>query len=223
MDQPHPSLSSTKKRFTFKKKQPTRAKYKIKQKDTFRRFTDLCNTHNIQFFEFYDSYSWTGPAIKVLEKDFITITSLFEDSGLDTMTLNGIGFVVIRPVGAGNNSNIYYNKETYNTIGFTKKPIIPYNSDSEDDDDNNDDNTLSNSDSSENVSIVSSDDDIYDDDDIALSDISVEESFIAEEWKYNGTIYLLDPKNNNLYFPSTYEFIGKKTSEFSIDFDAKET
>ena len=61
----------------------------------------------------------------MLEKDFITITSLFEDSGLDTMTLNGMGFVVIRPVGAGNNSNIDYNKETYNTIGFTKKPIIP--------------------------------------------------------------------------------------------------
>ena len=53
-------------------------------------------------------------------------------------------------------------------------------------------------------------------------EISVEEEFIAEEWVYNQTTYLLDTKTNYLYFPSTFEFAGKKTSEFSIDFNAKE-
>ena len=55
-----------------------------------------------------------------------------------------------------------------------------------------------------------------------MEEIEVEEEFIAEEWTYDGVTYLLDTSTNYLYFPSTLEFIGKKTSEFSIDFNAKE-
>ena len=53
-------------------------------------------------------------------------------------------------------------------------------------------------------------------------EIEVEEEFVAEEWTYDRVTYLLDTSTNYLYSPSTLEFIGKKTGEFSIDFNAKE-
>jgi hypothetical protein len=54
------------------------------------------------------------------------------------------------------------------------------------------------------------------------NDTQLEHEFQPEPWKYNNYTYLLDTINNYLYEPSTLEFIGKKTGEFSIDYEAKE-
>ena len=146
--------------------------------------------NNLNYFQFYDTNNWTGPATKVLEDDFDIIDDLFETKLPNkTLILNGLGFVIIRPIHKMNDDKVEYTNTDYSTLKFTDSPIIPYSSDTEDDSDD---------------------------------EISVEEEFLAEEWVYDQTTYLLDPKTNYLYFPSTLEFIGKKTSEFSIDFNAKE-
>jgi hypothetical protein len=45
----------------------------------------------------------------------------------------------------------------------------------------------------------------------------------TEDWEYRNTIYELDPITNNVYTKETFEFIGKKTDHYEIDFDAKES
>ena len=187
------------KKFTFKKKTnsqtntiPVKKKFAFKKKsvDYFKMFTNLCLQNNLIYFQFYDTNNWTGPAIKVLEDDFGTITELFDNNLPNkTVILNGLGFVIIRPIHRMCDDKIDYTTMSYSKIKFTDTPIIPCTSDTEDDSDD---------------------------------EISVEEEFFAEEWVYNQTTYLLDTKTNYLYFPSNFEFIGKKTSEFSIDFNAKE-
>ena len=219
-------MDSQKKTFTFKKKSNInkhkslqncncneldtisnkRMKFKKKTKTQYTLFIDLCKQHGFKYFQFYDTNEWTGPAIKVSEQEFDSVYDIFETSNINTIILNGLGFVIIRPTQKISDENIVYPSEHYSSLGFTHNPIIPYNSENEDID----------SDSSNNFNR-----DCNEDDD-THSDISIEESFIAEEWKYDGTVYLLDTKTNYLYFPSTLEFIGEKTSEFSIDFDAKE-
>ena len=172
-------------------------KFKIKprqQQINFTQFVDICNLNNLPYFQFYDEFDWTGPAIKVLENEFDTINKLFNH--LDILLLPGYGFTIIRPAVKMSDKTINYPKENYSQCKFTDTPIIPYSSDDETDSDEN--NELS-------------DNDEY-----------IDEEFFAEEWVYNGTVYLIDPKTNYLYSPSTQEFIGKKTSEFSIDFNAKE-
>ena len=193
------ATKSEKTKFTFKKKTnsqtitpPVKKKFAFKKKsvDYFKMFTNLCLQNNLSYFQFYDTNKWTGPAIKVLEADFTTVTELFENNLPNkTVILNGLGFVIIRPIHKMCDDKINYTNTVYTELKFTDSPIIPYNSDTEDDSDD---------------------------------EISIEEEFIAEEWVYNQTTYLLDPKTNYLYFPSTFEFIGKKTSDFSIDFNAKE-
>ena len=193
------ATKSEKTKFTFKKKTnsqtittPVKKKFAFKKKsvDYFKMFTNLCLQNNLRYFQFYDTNKWTGPAIKVLEDDFTTVTELFENNLPNkTVILNGLGFVIIRPIHKMCDDKINYTNTDYSELKFTDSPIIPYNSDTEDDSDD---------------------------------EISIEEEFIAEEWVYNQTTYILDPKTNYLYFPSTFEFIGKKTDEFSIDFNAKE-
>ena len=45
----------------------------------------------------------------------------------------------------------------------------------------------------------------------------------TEDWEYRNTIYELDSITNNVYTKETFEFIGKKTDDYEIDFDAKES
>lgn len=54
------------------------------------------------------------------------------------------------------------------------------------------------------------------------SDTESDNEIHTDEWYHQGTKYLLNPDNNNLYSFSTNEFIGKKIDEFTIDFDACE-
>ena len=184
--------------FKIKRKSTPKKRFVIKRKskpNQFQLFVAFCRSHNLQFFQFYDSNAWTGPAIKVHQDDFQYIQQLLDSQSLDTLSLPGYGFAVIRPsIHLHDDTN--YDIQHLSHLQFTEQPIIPYNSDMDDsDDDYNTD---------------------YD------SDVSIDDQFIAEEWTYNATKFLLDTKTNYLYCPNTLQYLGKKTSEFSIDFNHKE-
>ena len=199
--------------FKIKPKQSKKVPFKIKPKTTqptqplynretqYKDFVTFCLNNKLPYFQFYDVDNWRGPATKIEQNELEQRLELFDNaqSHLHTLVLNGYGFAIVKPIENLDDSDIEYRDSYFDTCKFTDEPLIPYNSDMENDSD---------------------DDDIYD----ATTDeeIEVEEEFIAEEWTYDGVTYLLDTSTNYLYFPSTLEFIGKKTSEFSIDFNAKE-
>ena len=190
--------SPTKKKFAFKiKPKPDKSQYAL--------FVELCNKHSLPYFQFYDEDLWCGPVTKVLQDDFNTVIDIFEAAQhyLKTLVLHGYGFVIIKPVQKMDDNEIHYPQQHFSQCRMTQEPIIPYNSDMDDS-------------GSEYESELDSDSDEQ------SGQVIVEEEFIAEEWKYNNTIYLLDTSTNYLYSPSTLEFVGKKTGDFSIDFDAKE-
>ena len=190
--------------FKIKPKQLTKFKFKVKQKQPqynpqtqYKDFVAFCLKHNLPYFQFYDVDNWRGPATKIEQNELEHRLELFENAQayLHTIVLNGYGFAIVKPIQNLDDSDIEYRDTYFDACKFTDEPLIPYNSDMDNESD-------------------------YD----ATTDeeIEVEEEFIAEEWIYDGVTYLLDTSTNYLYFPSTLEFIGKKTSEFSIDFNAKE-
>ena len=186
-------------------------KFKIKPKNTpsqtynresqFDDFVKFCIDNGLPYFQFYDVDNWKGPATKIDQNELDVRLELFDKAQdyLHTIVLNGYGFAIVKPIEHLDDSHIQYKESYFDACKFTDEPLIPYNSDMDVD---------SNSESS------------YDD--TTDEEIEIEEEFIAEDWTYDGVTYLLDTSTNYLYFPSTLEFIGKKTSEFSIDFNAKE-
>jgi hypothetical protein len=54
---------------------------------------------------------------------------------------------------------------------------------------------------------------------------SESECIDTEDWFFDptNTLYQLDTNNNNLYSNQTYEFIGRKIDDHTIDFEAKES
>lgn len=197
-NQPSTIVSETKHTFKVvskpkpKFKVVSKPKFKLKHQLTFSEFIQICDNNNLKFFQFFDDYEWTGPAIKVPEDEYDTTIKLFNCD--NTLVLPGYGFSIIRPAIKMSDEAIDYPKEFYNDCQLTETPLIPYTSDNESDSDsdNEDDNN------------------------------DLDDEFVAEEWVYNNTKYLIDSKTNYLYSPDTYEFMGKKTGEFSIDFNATE-
>ena len=184
--------------FKIKPKLPTQPLY---NRDTqYKDFVAFCLNNQLPYFQFYDVDNWRGPATKIEQNELEQRLELFDNAQqhLHTIVLNGFGFAIVKPIENLDDSDIEYKDNYFDACKFTDEPLIPYNSDME----------------------IDSDDDVYE----ATTDeeIEVEEEFIAEEWTYDNVTYLLDTSTNYLYFPSTLEFIGKKTSEFSIDFNAKE-
>lgn len=189
-------------------------KFKLKTKpiyNTYKQFSyfvDLCNSHNIPYIQFFDENNWKGPAAKVNQHQFDRVSSIFDkaQSYLKTITLNGYGFVIIKPIEHLDDSNIKYPKENYQITAFTEHQYQPYNSDNDHSYDSDSDNGYD----------QTTHHDTHD------QDTDEAEEFIADEWTYNGFTYLVNPTNNYLYFPATLEFAGKKTSDFSIDRSFKE-
>ena len=181
--------------FAYKIKKPQLTfKFKVKQPTPtqYQLFVQLCNKHSLQYFQFYDEDSWRGPVIKVLQQDFDQVIHIFDDNQPYIKTIILHGYGFVIIKPI---QHIDDSNIHYPVSHIDQSiPIIPFNSDDENDTDNDNDNDT----------------------------ITIEEEFIAEEWKYNNYTYLLDTLTNYLYSPSTLEFIGKKTSEFSIDYDAKE-
>lgn len=205
-----PSKSSPNK-VPFKLKENPSNKIKFKLKTTslsstvynhdtqFTEFVNFCISNKLPYFQFYDVDNWRGPATKIDQDDLDAKLQLFDEAQdfLHTIVLNGYGFAIVKPIEHLDDNNIVYKDTYFDACKFTDEPMIPYNSDMDDDDEEEYDETTD-------------------------EEIVVEEEFLAEEWVYDGVTYLLDTNTNYLYFPSTLEFIGKKTSEFSIDFNAKE-
>ena len=185
-------------KFKFKIK-PKSNKPTFNPKTQFTDFVNFCLNNRLPYFQFFDVDNWRGPATKIEQVDLDHLLQLFDDAQdfLHTIVLNGYGFAIVKPIQHLDDSNIVYKDSYFDTCKFTDEPMIPYNSDMDDDSD-------------------------YDATTDEENEIEVEEEFIAEEWVYDGVTYLLDTSTNYLYFPSTLEFIGKKTGEFSIDFNAKE-
>jgi hypothetical protein len=189
-------------------------KFKVKTKQPksqYALFVELCNKHSLPYFQFYDEDSWRGPVTKVLQEDFYSVMDIFEatQNTLKTIVLHGYGFVIIKPIQKMDDTNIHYPSTHFEKCKMTSHPIIPYNSDMDE--------------SESDMDLSESDMDVDEDSQRQEPNtIIVEEEFVPEEWKYNNTIFLLDPSTNYVYSPSTLEFVGKKTSEFSIDYDAKE-
>ncbi len=195
-------LSTNEKKFKFKRK-PKIPKYDKNQQYT--HFVSLCLKHSIPYFQFFDVDNWKGPVTKVLQNDFDRIFDIFESAQpyLRTITLNGYGFAIIRPVDSLDDHDIQYHDQYFDQSRFTEQPMIPYTSDDE----------------ADTATDYDAETDTEDESD---EEIIVEEEFIAEEWVYNTTTYLLDTSTNYLYSPDTLEFMGKKTGDFSVDFNAKE-
>lgn len=180
---------SSSKRFTIKRKSLS------KSLNQFQLFVAFCRKNALPFFQFYDSNEWTGPAIKVHKDDFDHVQDLLDSQSLNTVSLPGYGFAVIRPSQHLKDTTNYDLSHLLH-LQFTDEPIIPYNSDMDDSDSDHDTD--------------------------CDSDVSIDDQFIAEEWTYNATKFLLDTKTNYLYCPNTLQYLGKKTGEFSIDFNHKE-
>ena len=209
-------LSENTKKVPFKLKgtvSPNKFKFKIKsetkpkntptynRESQFKLFVQFCLDNGLPYFQFYDVDNWKGPATKIDQNELDERLELFDNAQdfLHTIVLNGYGFAIVKPIEHLDDSDIQYKDTYFDACKFTDEPLIPYNSDMEVDTD------------------CESDYDATTDE-----EIEVEEEFVAEEWTYDRVTYLLDTSTNYLYSPSTLEFIGKKTGEFSIDFNAKE-
>jgi hypothetical protein len=105
--------------------QNPKPKIKFKPKSIFKSFIQICQSNNIQFFEFFDTNKWNGPAIKLLNLDTI---HLFQS--IHTTIINGYGFYIVRPTIQSNN-NIQYPKYT-NTIEPSSL-IVNYSEDEDED------------------------------------------------------------------------------------------
>ena len=224
-------------KFKFKRKATKRFPIKRKNSNHFQLFVNFCRLHQITFFQFYDSNNWIGPAIKVAQPQIEHAYSLLESQPFDTISLGGLGFAIIRP-SQHLQDNTIYSQSNYELLSFTHTPIIPYTSDNESNDDDdyshesaNDDDDYSANDDDDYSHESANDDDDYshesvnDDDDYSANDddgISLDTQFIAEEWTYNTTTFLLDTTTNYLYCPNSLQYLGKKTGEFSIDYYHKE-
>ena len=237
-------------KFKFKRKATKRFPIKRKKSNHFQLFVNFCRLHQITFFQFYDSNNWIGPAIKVAQPQIEHVYSLLESQPFDTISLGGLGFAIIRP-SQHLQDNTIYSQSNYELLSFTHTPIIPYTSDNESNDDDdysandhddysvNDDDDYSANDHDDysandhddySHESVNDDDDyshesVNDDDDYSTNDhddISLDTQFIAEEWTYNTTTFLLDTTTNYLYCPNSLQYLGKKRGEFSIDYYHKE-
>lgn len=197
-----PILSTNEKKFKFKRKPKLPTYNKLQQ---YTQFVSLCNKHNLPYFQFFDEDNWKGPVTKVCQNEFDHVFDIFDEAQpfLKTIILNGYGFAIIRPVASLDDSDVQYNEHHFEQCKFTDEPMIPYNSDQEDD--------------AEYDSDYDAETDYESDEEII-----VEEEFVAEEWIYNRVTYLLDTTTNYIYSPDTLEFMGKKTGDFSVDFNAKE-
>ena len=141
-----------------------------------------------------------GPATKIC-KSSLEITNNFDK----IKTLEGPTFVIIRPLVYLPDISIKYDLFSGSTTS-----LIPYNSDDETE------TELGSESESELGSKTESETESG-----SESESELGSEIEAEDWYFNGMKYLLDSKNN-LYSYSTNEFMGRKLSEYKIDFNAEE-
>ena len=184
------------KKSKFKVKPPKfkKPKFKVKNKNDYLDFVNKCKELNLTCFEYYDENNWVGPATKIC-KSSLDITNNFDK----IKTLEGPTFIIIRPIVYLPDISIKYDLFRVNTTS-----LIPYNSDDETETEYGSETETETEYGSETETESSS-----------------ETETETEDWYFNGMKYLLDSKNN-LYSYNTNEFMGRKISEYKIDFNAEE-
>jgi len=183
-----PSKPKRKKKVRFN----NTSKPKFNIKSNFELFVDICNKHNLVYFEYYDEHNWSGPALKV--NDYVyDITASYFDS-IELKCIHGTDFYIIHPKKQCKN-NIKYPEEPIESCKLESESLIISTSDAEADADA---------------------EDIYNQTTASES----EEELELEEWTHEskGIKYLLDVNTNNLYNIKTTDLIGKKLDEFNIEF-----
>jgi hypothetical protein len=116
---------------------PKKIKFKPKPKpklkgkqDDYQRFVDICNQHNLYYFQFNDEFNWKGPTIKIDIDNFNL--SIFGD--LEIHILEGFGFGILRPKNHESDKKISYNEINYNHCKLMDEDILSVNgSDAESD------------------------------------------------------------------------------------------
>ncbi len=195
---------NTKKKIKFKPKpkKPTNSttkkiKFKPKKKpqqkpSDFTRFVEICNNHNLYYFQYNDENNWKGPSIKI-ELDNFDL-SIFND--IELHMLEGFGFCILRPKNFECDKKIVYNELNYEHCKLMDEDIL----------------SLNGSDDETEDECYNADTD-YDEEEIYTEDWT----FIPE-----NVVYQLDTKTNNIYCNKTNQYVGKKIDDFTIDYDTKE-
>jgi hypothetical protein len=180
----------------FVKKQTK--KFKLKAKE-YCKFIDICNEHNLYYFEFNDEYNWKGPAIKTSLNDNNTIFD-----GIELTSVQGFNFKIIHPKKFEIDTAINYTINNYNDCILYDNDTLSINGS----------DTESNSDSEDNK----------DNKDNKDNEDSESEIIPTEDWYFSpeNTMYQFDSQTNNLYDNNTLIFVGKVISDYEIDFEAKE-
>ena len=181
---------------TKPKKIKFRPKPKTKSEKTdYQRFVNICNQHNLYYFQFNDEFNWKGPSIKI-DIDTFDI-SIFDN--LEIHILEGYGFGILRPKNLESDKKIVYNEINYEHCKLLDQDILSLNG---------------SDDESNSVYDAETDDDCEDDETVIPT----------EDWTYipDNVIYQLDTKTNNIYCNQTNQYVGKKIDDFNIDYDTKE-
>jgi len=170
-------------------------KFKVKEKEIYNKFIEICVKHNLLYFQFNDEFGWKGPAIKI-DPDAFDI-EIF--SNMDIHILYGFGFGILRPKICENDNSIEYNPINYDECILSDNECSPYNSDNED------------------ILVEDSEKD-------PESSSESGEEIYTEEWKFDptNTMYQLDTITNNVYCNQTDSYVGKRIDDFHIDFEAKQ-
>jgi len=84
------------KKIKFKPKKKLKLKVKSKPKaNDYNKFIEMCNAHNLPYFQFFDENNWCGPAIKVNDSVYDITIDYFDT--IDTKTVSGTDFYIIHP------------------------------------------------------------------------------------------------------------------------------
>ena len=177
------------------KEKPKKIKFKPKPKskqNDYQKFIEVCNKHNLYYFQFNDENNWKGPSIKIDLENFDH--TIFGD--LKLHILEGYGFGILRPSNHECDKKIQYNELNYEQCKLMDDDIMSI--------DGSDDE-------SQDIYNASTDDE--DEDEV----ITEEWTFVPE-----NVVYQLDIKTNNIYCNQTNQYVGKKIDDFNIDYDTKE-
>ena len=109
-----PKTTPTNNTIKFKpKSKNNKIKFKPKPKKSknnttqYNIFIEICNTNKLTYFQFNDEFEWTGPAIKINDRNYKSTIPIFNH--FEYNQIKGTGFTIIRPTSFENDFLINYN------------------------------------------------------------------------------------------------------------------
>jgi hypothetical protein len=170
------------------------------KKSDYDLFIKICSEHDLIYFEYYDENNWNGPGLKIDDSVYDATVGYFDSIVITSK--RGTDFYIIRPTKQCKN-NIKYPEEPIESCKLEPNSLIIVTSDDE-----------AEAEAEAEAEPVA--EDIYN----ATTDSESGEELELEEWIHESKniTYLLDVNTNNLYSIQTNELIGKKLSEFNMEF-----